>query len=315
MSQDARRRALHDAAQWFAQMCERPDDPALQAQWQAWHGGSAEHQWAWQRLTELQAQIGSVPQHLAWQVMDKVNLQGSRLDRRMLLKCLLLATGLGSLSWQGYRAAPVWLADLSTRTGEQRREPLADGSLLVLDTGTAVDVAFDATTRLLILRAGEIHVTTAKDARPFVVRSAEGDMRALGTRFAVRQEDGQTRLSVYQHAVAVRTRDGVGKGVINSGQSVVFDRHGVQDTQSLPAGDETWTQGRLVVDGWRLDRLIAELQRYRPGYLGCAPEVGHLRVSGTYPLNNIEVTLAAIARSLPVNLQSYTDYWTRVVAA
>lgn len=315
MTSDAQRLALRDAAQWFAKLCANPDDPALQAQWQAWHGRSSEHQWAWQRLTELQAQLGSVPQHLAWQVMDKLNLQGSGLERRTLLKCLLLGAGVGSLGWQGYRASPVWLADLRTGTGEQRRETLADGSLLVLDTDTAVDVAFDGVTRLLILRAGEIHVTTGKDVRPFVVRSAQGEMRALGTRFAVRQLEQQTRLSVYQHAVAVRPERAGSEAVIDSGQSVSFDRQQLLATRALASGEEAWIQGRLVVDGWRLDRLIAELQRYRPGYLGCAPEVGHLLVSGTYLLSNIEVTLNAIARALPVRIQQHTRYWTRVLPA
>lgn len=312
---DAQRRALHDAAQWFAKLCASPNDPALQAQWQAWHGRSAEHQWAWQRLAELQTQLGSMPQPLAWRVMDKLNLQASGLDRRTLLKCLMLGVGVGSLGWQGYRAAPVWLADLCTHTGEQRRETLADGTQLVLDTASAVDIAFDADTRLLVLRAGEIHVTTGKDGRPFVVRSAEGQMRALGTQFSVRQLDGQTRLSVYQHTVAVRPEQAATETLIDSGQSVSFGRRELLDTRSVAAGEDAWVQGRLVVDGWRLDRLIAELQRYRPGYLGCAPEVGHLRVSGTYLLSNLDITLNAIARSLPVRIQQHTRYWTRVMPA
>ncbi|WP_437879783.1 FecR domain-containing protein [Pseudomonas sp. LRF_L74] len=313
MSSDAQRRALRDAAQWFAQMCANPDDPAIQHQWQAWHARQAEHQWAWQRLTELQAQLGSVPQQLAWPVMDKVALQGGGLDRRTLLKCLLLGAGVAPLAWQGYRAAPVWLADLSTRTGEQRREILADGTLLVLDTATAVDVVFDAGQRLLILRAGEIHVTTGKDARPFRVRSVQGEMRALGTRFAVRQLDGITRLNVYEHAVAVRPERADGETVVEQGRSVSFDRQGLIDEHELAIAEEAWAQGRLVVDGWRLDRLVEELQRYRPGYLGCAPEVAHLRVSGSYLLSDIDVALNAIARSLPVRIERHTRYWTRVV--
>lgn len=312
MTSDAQRQALREAAQWFARLCASPDEPATQAQWQRWYACSAEHQWAWERLTQLQAQLGSVPKHLGWRVMDKVHLQASGIERRTLLKGLLLGAGVSALGWQGYREAPVWLADLSTRTGEQRRETLADGTQLVLDTGTAVDIAFDAATRLLILRAGEIHVTTVKDARPLIVRSAEGDMQALGTRFAVRQADGSTRLNVYEHAVAVRLAQAA-ETVIRSGQSVVFTRTALLTPTPVAAAEEAWTQGRLVVDGWRLDRLIGELQRYRSGYLGCAAQVGHLKVSGTYPLNNIDVTLGAIARALPVKVQQYTGYWTRIV--
>lgn len=314
MTSDAQRQALRHAAEWFAHLSANPDDPALRAQWQRWHCLSAEHQWAWQRLSELQARIGNMPRHLAWEVMEKSTLRESSPSRRTVLKGLLLGAATGSLVWQGYGVAPKWMADVKTRVGEQRRETLSDGTFLVLDTDTALDVVFNASTRLLILRAGEIHVTTGKDARPFMVRSAQGELRALGTRFAVRQLDGLTRLGVYSHAVAVRPETATDEVVIEQGQSVSFDRQRLLATQALESGEEAWTLGRLVVEGWRLDRLIGELQRYCPGYLGCAPEVGHLRVSGSYSLGNIEVTLETIARSLPVRVQQLTGYWRRVVS-
>jgi transmembrane sensor len=313
VTNDAQRQALRHAAQWFAHLSANPDDPALRAQWQRWHCRSAEHEWAWQQLTELQARLGSMPQQLAWAVMEKSTLRESGPNRRTLLKGLLLGAGASSLVWQGYDVAPKWMADLKTRTGEQRQEALADGTLLVLDTDTALDVMFNASTRLLILRAGEIHVTTGKDSRPFLVRSAQGELRALGTRFAVRQLDGLTRLSVYQHAVAVRPEQTTDEVVIEEGQSVTFDRQRLLGTQALKTAEEAWAQGRLVVEGWRLDLLINELQRYCPGYLGCAPEVSHLRVSGSYSLGNIELTLNTIARSLPIRIQQLTRYWTRIL--
>ncbi len=310
---DAQRQALRHAAQWFAQLCANPEDAALRAQWQRWHCRRAEHEWAWQQLTELQARLGGMPQQLAWNVMEKSTLRESGPNRRTLLKGLLLGAGASSLAWQGYDVAPRWMADLRTRTGEQRQVALADGTLLVLDTDTALDVLFNASTRLLVLRAGEVHVTTGKDSRPLLVRSAQGDLRALGTRFAVRQLDGLTRLSVYQHAVAVRPEQAEGEVVIEQGQSVTFDRQRLFATQPLKKGEEAWAQGRLVVEGWRLDTLINELQRYCPGYLGCASEVSHLRVSGSYSLGNIELTLNTIARSLPIRIQQITRYWTRIL--
>jgi transmembrane sensor len=314
VTSNAQRQALRDASQWFARMCASPDHPGLQEQWHHWHRQNPLHQWAWERLTLLQSQVGSVPGGLAYQVLDKTSLQPPALGRRTLLKGLVLAAGAGSLGWQGYREAPVWLADLSTRIGQQRRERLSDGSVIVLDTGSAVDIAFDSATRLLILRAGEIHLTSAKDPRPLVVRSAQGDMRALGTRFSVRQNDQQTRLNVYEHAVAVRPQQASAEQIIQSGQSVHFDARAVLNNTTLAPGEEAWAQGRLVVEGWRLDRLVSELQRYRSGYLGCAPQVGHLKVSGSYRLDDIDVTLAAIARALPVKVERYTAYWTRLVA-
>uniref|UniRef100_A0A914YWC4 Uncharacterized protein n=1 Tax=Panagrolaimus superbus TaxID=310955 RepID=A0A914YWC4_9BILA len=64
----------------------------------------------------------------------------------------------------------------------------------------------------------------------------------------------------------------------------------------------------------RLDELIAALARYQPGFLSCDPAVGALRISGAYPLSDIERSLSAIERVLPVRTERRTAYWTRIIA-
>ncbi|WDY56027.1 FecR domain-containing protein [Pseudomonas sp. PSKL.D1] len=315
MNTSPQRQALSAAAHWFARLGEAPQDPRLQQQWQAWHNADPHHQWAWQQVAMLQARMGKAQGALGYGVLERAGLQGMAHQRRMLLKGLVLGVGLGALGWRGYRDAPVWLADQRTAVGEQRRLTLNDGSQLILNTASAVDIAFTANARMLHLQAGEIYVETAHDPRPFLVSSAQGVTRALGTRFSVRQYEGVTRTSVFQDAVAIRPRGSQGdEQAINSGHSVTFDSQRVLQHAPLATTDDAWTEGRLVVDDWRLDRLIDELQRYRSGYLGCAANVGQLRVSGAYSLTDIDLTLATIARSLPVRLSRHTRFWTRLEA-
>ncbi|MCK9815268.1 iron dicitrate transport regulator FecR [Pseudomonas chlororaphis] len=310
MAPDPQRQALSAAAHWLARLAAAPGDPELQQAFRAWHQQNPQHQWAWQRVEQLQAQLGSLPPTLAGKVLDP-----ARLDRRTVLKGLGLGVGASWLGWSGYRQAPVWLADQRTAVGERRTLQLADGSRLSLDTDSAVDIRYSPEVRLLTLRAGAILIETAQDPRPFIVRSAEGDLRALGTRFSVRQDDGLTTLSVLQHAVAVRPSHQSGETVVNAGQAVTFDSQHLLTRSDIEPGAGEWSQGRLLVDGWRLDHLLAELQRYRHGYLGCDPQVAHLRVSGAYPLDDSERALAAIARALPVRIVQRTRFWTRLVAA
>lgn len=309
------RQALSAAAQWFARLGETPEDPRLQQQWQAWHNADPQHQWAWQQVAMLQARMSQAQGALGYGVLERAEQQAPSRQRRLLLKGLLLGAGLGALGWRGYRDAPVWLADVRTAVGEQRRLTLSDGSRLIVNTASAVDIVFSSDTRLLRLHAGEIFIETGHDPRPFMVSSAEGRIRALGTRFSVRQQAQQTRVSVFEHAVAIRPRDSLAaEQVVDSGHSLVFDSQRVLQNASLAATDAAWTDGRLVVDDWRLDRLLEELQRYRSGYLGCSEEVGHLRVSGAYSLTDIDLTLAAITRSLPVQRVRHTRFWTRLEA-
>ncbi|HEM7823519.1 TPA: FecR domain-containing protein, partial [Burkholderia multivorans] len=89
-------------------------------------------------------------------------------------------------------------ADLRTAVGERRTVTLADRTVVVLDTDTALDVRFDASARRLQLLRGAIMVTSGHDdrvpARALVVATADGDVQPLGTRFSVRARDGATRV-------------------------------------------------------------------------------------------------------------------------
>ena len=69
----------------------------------------------------------------------------------------------------------------------------------------------------------------------------------------------------------------------------------------------------LVVERMRLADFLAELDRYRPGYLRCDPQVADLRVSGAFPLRAPDDVLALLAETLPVRLRSMSRYWVTVL--
>lgn len=312
MTGEDKRQALRAAAQWLARRAGAPDDSALHHAWHQWCLENPTHQWAWQRVERLQAQLGKLPGDVACQVLDHSSARLPELNRRALLKGIVLIGGVSGLGWSGYRQAPLWLADQRTTVGERRSLQLADGTRLVLNTSTAVDIEFSAQLRLITLRAGEIQVQTGKDPRPFVVRSAQGDMQALGTRFDVRQLDAGTALSVSEHAVQIRLADGRTQRV-NAGQATTFSQREFGTLQAAVPGSEDWIKGYLLVDAWPLHRLLGELSRYRVGYLGCSGEVRNLLLSGAFPLDDIDMALAAVARALPVEMIQRTRYWTRVI--
>ena len=310
MAHDSQRQALSAAAHWVARLAAEPGDPALHAAWLVWRDETPLNQWAWQRVEHLRHQLHCLPGALTVNVMDAAADQSRRLGRRALLKGVLIGAGVSAIGWSGYRQAPQWMADQRTTTGERHSLRLDDGTRLSLNTASAVDIRYNAEQRLVILRAGEILVDTAPDPRPFLVRSSHGEMRALGTRFDVRQFEDFTAMSVLQHAVAVRLGREPAETVVTAGQTVTFDAQRMLSLGANEPGEGAWAQGRLVVDNWRLDRLVAELARYRPGYLGCATEIGHLPVSGAYSLDDIDLTLNALTHALPIRLTAHTRYWT-----
>jgi len=299
--------ALGQAVDWYVRLHDSAANDDTRAAWQAWLGSDPRHAQAWARIERLQQRMGGVPAGVVTGTFEQ-----ARLQRRAAIKTLAVLLGVGVLGWQGFRVSP-WSADYVTGVGQRRQLTLADGSRLDLDTDTRVDVRFDGTQRLIRLRHGEILVETARDSRPLSVETAEGRILALGTRFDVRQDDGLTRVTVEAHAVEVRPRLAAQAAIrVEAGQTLSFGARSSGPLRPAALGATAWTQGMLVAVDRRLEEVIAELARYRSGYLGCAEQIAGLRLSGAFALDDSDAALASLEDSLPVRVRRLTRYWVRV---
>ena len=167
------------------------------------------------------------------------------------------------------------------------------------------------------LHRGEILVHTAPDAtlpaRPFVVDTVQGRLRALGTRFAVRQMDAATTVAVFEGAVEVRpATPGAAALVVRAGEQTRFTATAGDPVTPADSARQAWTRGLLLAENMRLAEFIAELARYRPGHLGCAPEVADLRLVGAYDTTDTDRVLAALEATLPVRVRTPLPWWVVV---
>ncbi|MFL1528927.1 FecR domain-containing protein [Pseudomonas sp. O230] len=305
---------LEAAARWYVDLrSEVPDDATREAH-RRWLERDPLHAQAWERLARLQDKLGQVAPGIA-----RPTLTSARAKRRDVLKVLsilLAAGGAGTLAWNT-TPLPTLMADQRTGTGERRRLRLDDGSQLQLNTATAVDIRYSDTLREVRLLSGEILIETARDdlARPFIVHTAEGSIRALGTRFIVRCEAGRTQVCVQEHAVEVRTARLTGRPVrVDSGQQLSFAHDSVGSVHQANPQADAWTRDMLVVNDWRLGDFILELQRYRPGHLGCDRAVAALRISGAFHLGSTDTILDNLTSTLPVRIRRFSRYWASVEA-
>ncbi|MCO2041699.1 DUF4880 domain-containing protein [Pseudomonas aeruginosa] len=182
---------------------------------------------------------------------------------------VLLALG---SAWNERDAGVSWLADHATGKGEVRILRLVDGSEVELDAQSAIDVAYDSRERRVRLLEGSAIFRAApragRETRPFVVESAGGSTRALGTRFLVS-----------------RSAEG-----------------GVEAPLGGRLDDLTsWRRGLLVFDEQPLGEVVARLNRYRPGHLLVAPgALAQRRVSGVFRVADLEASLQSISDELGV---------------
>jgi transmembrane sensor len=313
---------LQQAAEWFAVLRADDVNTTQQQRWRQWLEGDDRHRAAWQRVEAVNAEFGLLPPNINHRVLSR---DGTR--RRRAIKTLAwLATGVGVAGSLG--SSPRirdYVAGLDARfrtaLGETRQQQLADGSTLWLNTASAADAAFDGQLRRIRLYRGEVLVQTAHDAhqpaRPLVVDVQAGRMEALGTRFLVRLDGDHVLLSVLQGRVRI-TPAGAGPAaaqVIEAGHRVRFDRHTIGQTSAADDTMAAWTRQLLMPDDMRLDDFLAELGRYRSGYLGCAPEVAGLRLVGVYPTGDTDRVLTALEATLPVRVRRSLPWWVTVVPA
>ncbi|WP_073646219.1 FecR domain-containing protein, partial [Pseudomonas aeruginosa] len=189
-----------------------------------------------------------------------------------------------------------------------------DGSLLTLNTDSAVDLAFDASQRLVRLLRGEIFVDSRPDPRPFRVATAEARLHAGAARFNVRQEMAATRVAVLAGRVELSPLHGRGRW-LESGESVRLGADGEARRLAFDGLPDAWTRGMLMADRMPLAEVLAELARYRRGVLRCDPQLARLAVSGAYPLLDLRRTLGMLQATYPLKVRGVTDYWISLVPA
>lgn len=203
---------------------------------------------------------------------------------------------------------------MATGTGERRDFTLADGSALTLNARSRVVPLFDHQQRLLALRSGELLVDVAKDsARPFVVETEHGRMRALGTKFLVQHNEEATRLVMLHSQVEVVSAGGA-RQVVQAGESLLFNGAGLLSLERSNGQESAWVQGRLEVRDRPLREVIDSLRRYRRGILHLSSDVADLRLSGLYPLDDSDRTLQLLERSLPIRVTWHNPYWVSIDA-
>ena len=162
--------------------------------------------------------------------------------------------------------------EFTTRTGEQIEITLADGSRVWLGPKSRLHVAFNKVRRDIRLTTGEAFFSVKKDpSRPFTVRSAGGDIVAVGTAFNVRAINDHVTVTVSEGVVAVMPKAQLAVAVpasvrVASGQQLTFTaQHSIKAlavVQSSPGERARWRDGLLVYRDEPLQEVVSDIVRY-----------------------------------------------------
>ncbi len=177
----------------------------------------------------------------------------------------------------------------ATAAGAQRTVTLEDGTRIVLDTATRVDVQYGRRERSVVLLQGRADFHVSKDpVRPFIVQAGAAAITAIGTRFQVRVDGTVGEVTLLEGRVVVASRLSAAETALSPGERIALRAGGgLGEVELLSDADranaEGWTSGQLVVQALPVAALVAEVNRYGGTRLRLGDAaVGRLPVSGTF---------------------------------
>jgi transmembrane sensor len=154
-----------------------------------------------------------------------------------------------------------------TALGEIRQVPLADGSVVAINTMSAVEVSMKDTAREVTLTRGEAWFKVAHDkTRPFIVSAGRIRIRAVGTAFSVRRHDDGADVQVTEGVVETWTTGEEDRKVkVAAGSKAFVAEYEPPKTLEASADIErslAWRAGQIVLEGETLDQAAAQFNRY-----------------------------------------------------
>jgi transmembrane sensor len=185
--------------------------------------------------------------------------------------------------------APIY----SAKIGEQRSLALGDGSTVELNSRSAIVVRYSKQERRVDLLRGQALFRVAKDgSRPFIVKTGDTLVRAVGTEFDIYQKRAGTIVTVVEGRVAVLTDHGaltdsslsvvtaetesksnlpfptiapgqMGNIMVAAGEQLTVTPKLIQIAEHPNVANATaWTQRRLVFESASLADVADEFNRY-----------------------------------------------------
>jgi transmembrane sensor len=306
----ADRKASAEAAAWMVRLYGEDRNPELEQglrEWLEQHPRNARHFEEMTEVWELGGQASS-------QGLPRMRPPGSVRARptwhwATAAAALVLVVGAAWIS-AGYAG---WITPTySTGHGEQRMVRLQDGSRIILNSSTRLQVDLTEKSRRVRLERGEALFEVAQDAaRPFTVTAGTRQVTALGTSFVVRHEANRTAVTLVEGKVRV-TDEGksaessvmVSRGartpraaILAPGERLTF---GSAEPPKLdqPRIDTltAWRRGEVLLNETPLAEAIAEMNRYDERQLVIDdPELGSLEISGVYRSGDSEGFARAVA--------------------
>jgi transmembrane sensor len=296
-TQETAREVAEQAAEWATRIDAGSIDPDSDETLCRWLDGDPRRKGALLRaeaalsfLDRGRALVGVVP---------KPEPQPIWIRRKLLFAGAALAAGIAGVSI--LVTAPH---RYDTRVGEIRQVPLSDGSLVAINTQSAVEVAMHPDVREVRLTHGEAWFNVAHDKnRPFIVSAGRIRIRAVGTAFSVHRRDDGAEVQVTEGVVETWTLGEEERRVrVAAGSKAYVAEYESPKPIQASADIErslAWREGQIALEGETLDEAVAQFNRYNTRKLVISdPELAEEKLVGQFRATEPLTFAGAVATTL-----------------
>ena len=199
-------------------------------------------------------------------------------------------------------------ADHLTVVGERQRLQLEDGSKVLLNTNSAFSSSINDRQRVARLYQGEAFFEVAANrGQPLEIDAGPVQASVRDTDFAVRYLDGVAQVNVQRGDVDLRATHNDARVRLSAGESIRIGPNGFDRPAKLDAAtDLAWVQGRLIFENCPLDKVLAELRRYYPGWIiNTNEQLADVNVTGNYRLDQPLDVVRSLAHITSARLQEF----------
>jgi transmembrane sensor len=231
-------------------------------------------------------------------------------SKRVWIPTALAAAILVAGYFQFFNAPGV--QTFSTKVGEHRDVTLADGSVIHLNTDTALTASMGRNARDVRLEKGEAELEVAADAgRVFSVELDKRRVEVVGTAFNILRSEGRVSVAVEHGIVQVRQSAGAEAPVKLMPGDLYLSSEGSAEYQIAkvnPSAVAPWREGRLVFEDATLAQVASELNRYFTKTVVVDDETtGAMKFSGILKIDDEASVLRRLEAFVPITVQEKAD--------
>jgi transmembrane sensor len=314
-----RAKAEKEAIAWFTRLNGKPSREDKQ-NFRAWQRLNIGNEDAYRSISALwsssvapgteiaREEASSLSGHLSRiRELRKRKKTGSKAGAGTLAMIFLLGSG-----WIWLEKPNFWQdmsADYVSARGETRQILLDDGSSVLLDADTAIDVRLNDDFRQVKLLRGTAFFEVKPSSVPFIVEAANGSSRVLGTAFDVALDNEGVEVTLEHGSLRVELGNSSDQVVLKPGEAVAYSNDGLSTPHDIELDYAlAWHDGRFVFNNASLQDVLQRIERYRDGRIiivGSA--LGARRISGSFSLNDTNAALSSLQSSVGFKMNKLSE--------